>query len=63
MICFMGGFPLMELFEPHENRQKSFRILDPEFRGPGRILDISSQNFGVIKDGIETIVKGGTLTQ
>ena len=35
-----ASFSLMECFEPYENVQIPYRILDPEFRDPGRIFDI-----------------------
>ena len=35
-MFYMAG-SLRKLFQPHGNGQKHYRILDPEFRDPGRI--------------------------
>ena len=49
----------MKLFEPYENWQKTTRILDPGFHRICKILGIFSQNFGLVKDRIESDMKGG----
>ena len=56
--CFIWqGIPLMKWFEPHKNRQKPARILDPGsavFAGSLAFF----KNFGLIKDQIESDLKG-----